>query len=184
VDTRLAAAVDPQLAPRSGWLLVVECAGDEAAVARDVASLAAEGGIENADGSALARVRSLQGETFGAAGLRFRVSCLPSRAGSVARVLHEGGAALIVQPGTGLVHARVALDAERDGGGLDRAWRAARRAAEVGGGDAVLEAAPLWARAARDVFGDTSEASRLAQVAKRRFDPHAVLNPGRLAGCL
>jgi glycolate oxidase FAD binding subunit len=183
-DARLAPAVAPALAPPNGWLAIVECAGDAAAVARDIAALVAQGGAECTDGAAVARARSLQGETFGASGLRFRVSSLPSRLAGVADVLRDAGAALLVHPGSGLVHARVALDAEGDGAGLDRAWRAARAAATAGGGSVVLEAAPLWARAARDVFGEPSDAWRLARLAKERFDPHCVLNPGRFAGGL
>lgn len=182
IDARLAAAVDPQRAPASGWLLLVESAGDEAAVARDVAHFEAELGAQEIAPVALARARELQGETFGAAGLRFRLAMLPSRLHAVAAELQRADAALLAHPGTGLVYARVALDVEADGAGLDRAWLAARSAAHAGGGHAVLESAPAWAKPLRDVFGDPSDEWRLARALKARFDPAAVLNPGRYAG--
>jgi glycolate oxidase FAD binding subunit len=181
-DARIAAAIDPQRAPIAGWLLLVECAGDEAAVARDAERLASALGAEAAEPTALARARSLQGETFGTAGLRFRLAVLPSRLAAVVAELHRGDAAVLAHPGTGLVYARSVLDAETDGASLDRAWQTARRAAQLGAGHALLEAAPAWAKPLHDVFGDPSDEWRLARALKARFDPSAVLNPGRFAG--
>jgi FAD/FMN-containing dehydrogenase len=181
VDARIAAAVDPR-APAAGWLLLVECAGDGAAVARDAGRLAAELRAEPIEPDALVRVRTLQGETFGDAGLRFRLAVLPSRLFAVADELHRADAALLAHPGTGLVHARIALDAEADGAVLDRAWLAARSAARAGGGHALLEAAPTWAKTLCDVFGAATDEWRLARALKARFDPASVLNPGRSAG--
>lgn len=182
IDARIAPAVEPRRAPALGWLLLVECAGDEAAVARDALRFASELGAEETAGGALARARALQGETFGSVGLRFRLAVLPSRLREVARELHGAGAALLVHPGSGLVHARIALDAETDGAGLDRAWLAARTAAQGGAGHVVLESAPGWAKAVRDVFGDPSDEWRLARSLKSRFDPASVLNAGRFVG--
>ncbi len=181
-DARIAPAIDPGRAPSAGWLLLVECAGDEAAVARDAERLGSALGAEAADPTALARARALQGETYGAGGLRFRLAVLPSRLAAVAAELHRADAAVLAHPGSGLVYARVALDAETDGAGLDRAWRSVRRAGQVGGGHVLLEAAPTWAKPLRDVFGDPTDAWRLARALKARFDPASVLNPGRWAG--
>jgi glycolate oxidase FAD binding subunit len=184
VDESFAAVVEPRRAPASGWTLVVECAGDEAAVAADAARLTSELGAVAASPGALARARGLQGETFGPVGMRFRLAALPSRLDAVSGELRRAGAAVLAQPGSGLVYARMALDEEAGGAGVDRAWMAARSAARAGGGHAVLEAAPAWARAARDVFGDDSDAWRIARALKARFDPAGVLNPGRWVGAL
>lgn len=181
VDARFAAAVEPSRAPAVGWLLVAECAGDEPAVAADVALLRDRFAAFDASPSALARVRALQGETFGPVGLRFRVAVLPQHLGAVVADLHTAGAALLVHPATGLLHARFSLDVEADGAGVDHAWMTLRGAARAGGGHVVLEAGPTWAKL-RDVFGDASDEWRVARSLKARFDPAGVLNPGRYVG--
>jgi glycolate oxidase FAD binding subunit len=130
------------------------------------------------------RVRSLQGENFAPAGLRFRLSTLPSRLDRVFRELAGADAALLVYPGSGLVFARIALDSTADGIGVERAWRAMRSAARAGSGNVVLEAAPEWAKVVRDVHGDATDEWRLARALKARFDPAGILNPGRFVGGL
>jgi len=65
VDASFAAAVEPTRAPAHGWLMVAECAGDEAAVAVDVAALHDRFGAFDASPNALARVR--EGRITGAA---------------------------------------------------------------------------------------------------------------------
>ena len=184
VGAGLAPAVEPRLAPSTGMLLVAELASDEATVARDVAGLVAEAGAVEASPGAIARLRALQGETFGPVGLRFRLAVLPDRLAAVSTALEEAGAALLLHPGSGLVFARYALEPEVDAAGIDRVWSAVRRAARAGGGHAVLEAAPAWAKPVRDVFDDPSEAMALMRALKQRFDPARVLNPGRFAGGL
>ncbi len=132
------------------------------------------------------RVRSLQGENFGPAGLRFRAS----RAAVAARSrcsdeLAAADAALLVYPGSGLVFgAHCARHHRRHGIGVERAWLAMRAAARAGAGHAVLEAAPEWAKVARDVFGEATDEWRLARALKARFDPAGILNPGRFVGGL
>ena len=182
VDANIAFVVEPSRATTAGWVLISELAGDEAAVARDAARLVADLGAQEASPGAIARLRSLQGENFGPAGLRFRVSALPSRLPAVFDALATADAALLVYPGTGVVMARIALDAVADTAGVERAWLAMRAAARAGGGSAVLEAAPPWAKVARDVFGDASDEWRLARALKARFDPAGILNPGRYVG--
>jgi glycolate oxidase FAD binding subunit len=184
VDPSLAAALEPSRAAGDGWLLVVELGGDAAAVARDVRLLAERCGAGPSSPGAIARLRALQGETFGPVGLRFRLAVLPDRLERVSAGLERAGAALLILPGSGLVFARFALDLEVDAAGVDRAWRAAREAARVGEGVVVLEAAPDWAKAARDVFGDPTDAAPLLRALKQRFDPAGVLNPGRGPGML
>ena len=184
VGASLAPAVEPALDPGAGFLLVAELAGDEAAVARDAARLAADLGAVDGSRGAIARLRALQGGTFGPAGLCFRLAVLLDRLDPVSGLLGEAGADLLLHPGSGLAFARFALDSEAGAARVDRAWSAVRRAARAGGGHAALEAAPAWAKAVRDVFGEPAEASGLARALKQRFDPARVLNPGRFAGGL
>jgi glycolate oxidase FAD binding subunit len=184
VDANFGFVVESTRAPRTGWLLIVEVAGDEAAVARDGARLCADLGAGDATRGVIERVRSLQGENFAPAGLRFRLSILPSRLDRVLRELACADAALLVYPGSGLVFARIALGGTADGIGVERAWQAMRSAARAGSGDVVLEAAPEWAKVARDVHGDATDAWRLARALKARFDPAGILNPGRYVGGL
>ncbi|MCU0668619.1 MAG: FAD-binding oxidoreductase [Myxococcota bacterium] len=181
VDASFAAAVEPTRAPARGWLMVAECAGDEAAIAVDVSALRDRFGAFDASPNALGRVRALQGETFGPVGLRFRIAVLPSHLAAVVADLHAAGAALLVHPATGLLHARFSLDVDVDGAGVDRAWMALRSAARAAGGHVVLEAGPTWAKL-RDVFGDADDEWRVARALKARFDPARVLNPGRYVG--
>jgi len=183
VDKSLAEAIVPSLAPSAGWLLVAELAGDEALVSRDAARLTETVGAAPASPGAIARLRALQGETLGPIGLRFRLAVLVDRLGEVSADLARAGAALLVYPGSGLVYARFALD-EPDGAAVDRIWRALGVAARQGGGHALLESAPAWAKAARDVFGEPDADLSLARALKARFDPAGVLNPGRFAGGL
>lgn len=184
VDPVLAATLEPSRTAGAGWLLLVELGGDEPAVAQDARLLAERCGAAPASPGAIARLRALQGETFGPVGLRFRLAVLPDRLDAVSGVLERAGAALLVLPGSGLVFARFALDPEADAAGVDRAWRAAREAARAGEGIAVLEAAPAWAKGARDVFGDAPGTVPLLRALKGRFDPAGVLNPGRGPGLL
>ena len=184
VDLNFGFVVESSHAPRTGWLLIVEMAGDEAAVARDSDRLSADFGAGDATRGVIERVRSLQGENFGPAGLRFRLSVLPSRLDRVLRELPVAGAALLVYPGSGLVFARIALDNTADGIGVERAWLAMRSAARAGSGHVVLEAAPEWAKVARDVHGQATDEWGLARALKARFDPAGILNPGRFVGGL
>lgn len=181
VDASFAAAVEPTRAPANGWLMVAECAGDAAAVDVDVAALRARFDAFDASPNALARVRALQGETFGPVGLRFRVAVLPRHLASTADALQAAGAALLIHPATGLLHARFSFDVEVDGAGVDHAWRALRIASRAGGGHVVLEAGPTWAKL-RDVFGEARDEWHVARALKARFDPAHVLNPGRYVG--
>ena len=184
VDLNFGFVVESSHAPRTGWLLIVEMAGDEAAVARDSDRLSADFGAGDATRGVIERVRSLQGENFGPAGLRFRLSVLPSRLDRVLRELPVAGAALLVYPGSGLVFARIALDNTADGIGVESAWLAMRSAARAGSGHVVLEAAPEWAKVARDVHGQATDEWGLARALKARFDPAGILNPGRFVGGL
>src|SRR5262249_58256154 len=115
-------------APRAGFLLVAELAGDESAAGRDAARLATELEAVDASPGAIARLRALQGETFGPVGLRFRLAVLPDRLAAVSLALGEAGGAVVLHPGSGLVFARFALEPEVDPAGIDRVWSAVRPA--------------------------------------------------------
>ncbi len=184
VDASLAAPVDPLRSPAHGFLLVAELAGDEPVVQRDSKQLVSEFGAEPSRPGCLERLRSLQGEAFGRTGLRFRVAVLPSRLAAALEPLAESGAGVLVYPGTGLVFARYSADLEADTGSVEEMWRAIGGAARAGCGHARLEAAPLWAKGVRDVFGAPPEGLGLFRALKERFDPAGILNPGRMAGGL
>jgi len=184
VDANLAAAVDPLRSPTSGFLLVVELAGDESVVERDTESLRRECAAEPARPGALERLRALQGEAFGTSGLRFRVVALASRLSEVLEPLAASGGALLAYPGSGVVFARYTAALEGDAASVEELWRGVGGAARAGGGHARLEAGPTWAKAVRDVFGDPAEGESLYRALKQRFDPAAILNPGRYAGGL
>ena len=176
IDPSLAVAIEPSRPASAGWLLLVELAGDDAVVARDARLLGAGG---EASPGAIGRLRALQGETFGPVGLRFRLAVLPDRLADVSGRLEHAGAALLAFPASGLLYARFSLELDVDAAGVDRAWLAARDAARVGGGFAVLEAAPAWAKRTRDVFGDGNDGAPILRALKHRFDPAGILNPSR-----
>ena len=94
------------------------------------------------------------------------------------------GAALLSYPGAGCLFAGFPFRESADSNLVDAAWRAVREAARAGGGSALLESAPGWAKSSGDVFGDPCEATPLFRALKQRFDPGGVLNPGRFAGRL
>ena len=66
----------------------------------------------------------------------------------------------------------------------DSAWSRVRSAAEAVEGGLRLESAPLWAKAERDVFGDSGGSRKILEALKNRFDPDRILNPGRFAGAI
>jgi glycolate oxidase FAD binding subunit len=59
-----------------------------------------------------------------------------------------------------------------------------RKAARARGGSAVIVAAPPDVRRLVDPWGDIGDGLRLMQATKSRFDPRAMLNPGRGPGGL
>jgi glycolate oxidase FAD binding subunit len=89
---------------------------------------------------------------------------------------------VLAWPGTPFLYAGFPLFEGADALTVDGALRTARTAARAGGGGAVLEAAPAWAKRGRDVFGEPPSALPLMRALKERFDPEGVLNPGRFVG--
>jgi glycolate oxidase FAD binding subunit len=173
---RVAAVVDEAAAR----MLVVELAGDAAAVAQDAAVLASKLGARPGDGAALDAVREAQG----AGPLRVRIAALPSGLGPAADALRDGGGAVLAYPARGLVWARFALEGPEDERSAARALRAANEAARRAGGACLLEASPVAAREGREVFGGTAGTLALERAIKRQYDPAGILNPGRFAGSL
>jgi FAD/FMN-containing dehydrogenase len=179
VTARAAAVIAP--APEAGETcrLVVELAGEAPAVSRDAERWSEAAGAREASAAALDRVRELQGAGPPGAGLRVRVSALPSRLLDAARRLRAGGAPLVVYPGLGLLHAGFAA---ADIAAIERALGAAAAAARAGSGSHRIEAAPAFAKRGRDVFGEAGGALGLVRELKARFDPQGILNPGRFWG--
>jgi glycolate oxidase FAD binding subunit len=181
VDPALALAFGARAASNGRRLLVAELGGASAEVRRERERLAQALEEIEPPADAIGRLRALQRGRL-ASGLRFRVAALPGRLAAAAAPLEAAGASLLAYPGAALLWAELPLPAGADDLALDAGWRAARAAAAAGGGGFVLEAAPVWAKRGRDVFGDASEALPLMRALKARFDPRGVLNPGRFAG--
>ncbi len=182
VDRAGSARLAPWLgAERAGSLLVVELAGDAAAVEADGAALREEIGAEPVpEGEPLiAALRDLLGEDRG---LRFQLSSLPSRLSATARRLAEHGAELLVQPARGTLVAHFLLAPEEGEAAVERAFRGVRLAAAEGEGRWRVEAAPLEVRSVRDAFGEDEALIPVFRALKRVYDPRGVLGPGRQAG--
>lgn len=155
----------------SGSRLVVEMAGDAAGVAADAAAI----GGEQRDAAALEELSSLQ--WGGAPGeLRFRISALPSELCAVLLPLLREDLRVLAYPGLGLVYV---CGTEANAAALSAATHTAAQAAS---GPLRCEAAPLSWKRRSDVFGASADERRLYAELKRRFDPQAVLSPGRLLG--
>jgi glycolate oxidase FAD binding subunit len=161
------------------WL-VLELAGDAAAVAADAAWLEAECDAREGDAAVLEEVRAAQG----AGPLRIRIAALPSGLPAAADVLREAGAQLISHPARGLVWARFPLSGPEDEAGVDGALAAATRAAARASGSRRIEQAPFGARVGREVFGGADASLSLERALKEQYDPEGILNPGRFVGGL
>jgi glycolate oxidase FAD binding subunit len=177
VDGALLAERAPGEAPR--WL-VIELAGDAAAVAADAEALERAHGAIPCEAGMLEQVRAAQ-----AAGpLRVRIAALPTRLPAAAARLREAGGELLVHPASGLAWARFALEGPDDERGVDRALRAATVAAAQSEGARRIEEAPVAAREGREVFGGAAGTLALERALKHQYDPAGLLNPGRFAGGL
>ena len=182
---RVAAVLDAALAsgPVSAGalpVLVVELAGDAAAVEQDATALASTAGALVADDSAVEALRTAQSS----GPLRVRVAALPSALPAAAERLRAGGGAVLAYPARGLLWARFELEGPDDERGAERALRAATEAAQAAHGVYLLEAAPLVARVGREVFSGALATLALERAVKRQYDPAGILNPGRFVGGL
>ena len=177
VDAAVLAEAAPGDAPR--WL-VIELAGDAAAVEADADALARERGAVPFEPGVVALVRAAQG----AGPLRVRIAALPTRLPAAAARLREAGGELLVQPARGLLWARFALEGPDDERGVDRALRAATAAVHEADGARRIEEAPLVAREGREAFGGAGATLGLERALKHQYDPGGILNPGRFVGGL
>jgi glycolate oxidase FAD binding subunit len=172
-------------APNAGAPSVwVEFAGDARSVDRDADWLCGEWRAEEAPADLVERVRELQAELPGEAGLRFRIAALPSRLPALYAELRAAGAEALAYPGLNIVYAGFRLPQDEPQAAASAAFECTTRAAAAVGGHAVCERAPGWAKAGREMFGDVSAQLRLFAKLKQGFDPHGVLNPGLFAGGL
>ena len=92
------------------------------------------------------------------------------------------GASLLAYPGLRLLYASFPLAEQPSTQAVDDAFSAVAKVASAAGGSYVCEAAPSWAKAGRDMFGESAGLVPIVRALKQRFDPSGVLNPGRLAG--
>ncbi len=189
-SARAVALVDPALAARVAeeepvggrWLLVAELGAASTTLADDRARFAEGLDVRSGDDATLARLTALQDGPGSARGMRFRLAVRPTRLDAAAAPLVNAGAVVMAWPGTPFLYAGFPLFEGADELTVDDAFRAARVGARAGGGSLVLEAAPVWAKRGRDVFGEPPSAFSVMRAVKERFDPHGVLNPGRFVG--
>lgn len=153
--------------------VVVELAGDVAAVEDERSALANALAVETAAPTALDELRAFQagGE------LVVRLAALPSRLAAAAAALISASAELLVYPGLCVIFAR--FDPAAEG-----VFARAAGIASAAGGAARLERAPSAMKRGIDVFGEADATLPLQRALKQRFDPNGVLNPGRSAGGL
>jgi len=181
---RAAAVADAALLPDAlavaSRVLIVELAGDAAAIDRDAEALSSRYGAVPTEPAALEALRTAQG----AGPLRVRVAALPSALPAAAEVLRSGGALVLAYPARGLLWARFRLSGPEDERSAERALRAATLAARAAGGSYLLEAAPLAARQGREVFAGAASTLALERAVKHQYDPAGILNPGRFVGGL
>lgn len=154
---------------------VVELAGEEVSVAECAALLRADHAARPSAAEMLDAVCRRQTEPQ-RDGMRFRIGTVPSRLAAVLAALARAEVAALAYPALGLVYAFF------EPGRLQGAFAVVEDAAE--GGPFCCEAAPPERKRGHDVFGDLGGRLPLLRALKQRFDPDAVLNPGRFAGRL
>jgi glycolate oxidase FAD binding subunit len=183
-DSTRATALLAAGAPESELRIVVELAGDAAAVDRDAELLAEQHGAEEGTPEVIDRVREHQAALPGEGGLRFRIAALPSRFLELLAELRAADAETLSYPGLSLVYAGFQLPQGGGESAAERAFRVVATAAAKAEGSFVCESAPVWAKAGREMHGEVGALLPLFEALKARFDPGRVLNPGRFAGGL
>ena len=187
ITPELAQAVAPGAGSGTGWLLVAEFAGHPAAVERDLRWLEqragpTQGSENKATGNAISALREVQGRSLAGSGFRARIALLPSVLEDSCQALLATGAQLVVHPGIGLVYAEQRFEAAPEASEIAEAVELIERISLRSGGSVVFEELPAHAKRGFDVFGDPGPGLPLMRRLKQRFDPRAVLNPGRCAG--
>jgi glycolate oxidase FAD binding subunit len=152
--------------------LVLELAGDAATVARSARRLESE--ARESDAEALEDLRRHQ-TAAPAAGLRFRLGVLPQHLDAALDALTGAGATCLAYPGLASVHAT--FESASQG-----VFALVAAAAEASGGGFLCESAAPDVKQTHDVFGGSEARVPLFRALKQRFDPDAVLSPGRMAG--
>ncbi len=181
LDAEATASVPEPQVRSGGPSLWVELAGQPPTVETDRRFLQEEWGaqpVEEIDGSLAALRRGPR------LGLRARLSCCPSQLGVAIRELEGARAAVWALPGHGLLYASFPLPEPEGEAGVERAFRALRRAARASEGRLRIEDAPCGVRAVRDVFDEPAAVLPLFGALKQQYDPRGILNPGRMAGRL
>jgi len=165
----------------ASWVLAVEFAGEPSECAHDAAwvesDLAGARPTEHEGVSALATFDRLRDRFISPLDVeiaRIRIATLPTRLERSVHGLMKTGARIHVDPGLGLVHAE-----SRDHESL---LAAAREAARACHGVLLIEAMPMQAGSALDVFGEVGPDLAVMRQLKDQFDPDCRINPGRFMG--
>ncbi len=154
-------------------------------------SLLEQAGAENVDTLAQdeARARWNAVADFGWNGsaeeeAALRLGCLPSKTNSVIGAVSEYCAQngysweMAAGPARGVVRCKIQAPPDR----MSAAVSDLRSIAASEDGYALVEQAPLGAKAELDVWGDPGPALHLMRRLKDRMDPNRILNPGRYVG--
>jgi glycolate oxidase FAD binding subunit len=185
-------------------LLLVNCEGMDEAVERQLADIArlchghGACGVQVLSGEAQLQLQqrlaaATQGSAKDGQAVMLRLGTLPSRVPTVMLAVAQAlrpvapGALIIGDCGVGLVRVCLALQrpaAAAIGEPLLRALRELSGLVAADGGYAVVESAPPEVKTQLAVWGQTPSSFALLKALKHRFDPEAVLSPGRFIGGL
>ena len=189
ITARAVAVASPRAASHiegedtDAWHWWIELAGELAAVERDANGLLDENPEARKIFGGLDEVRAFQGRCLEPNGLRARLDLVPTDLVKVSAALLETAPGQLVYPGSGTLYAysdaQGVRPAERACLGAARSVEGQRPRSRV-----CLEALPTVAKAGRDVFFLPAGERALLEALKRRFDPEALLNPGRGPGGL
>ena len=162
------------------WRLVAEFAGEAAATDADANWLAAGRPAKAGSEASIEAVRVLQGERK-PMGLKARLHLLPGALAAACVDLQAYGARVLAYPEPGVVHASFEPSGKSTLDWLPGVLGRLEEISVAAGGQWVVEALPEEARADWDVFAGASGLALMRSI-KERFDPDAILNPGRFAG--
>ncbi len=169
-----------------GYLLVVECSGNDPSVdryERQYGKLAQQAGVSFdvlQDGAAEAvweAIRDLTPRLAGQRGFVLRLSTTPSRLGDLfhASVSANGPLPVLARAGAGVAHAYCS-DRAAARTVLERALKTGIRS--------LVESSPLDQKQSLELWSNLGTEFTLMQRLKASLDPHNLLNPGRLWGRL
>lgn len=164
--------------------IVVELAGDRAAVEQDSTRLEVDLGAREVPQERIEDIGRLQSRLEGAGGLRFRFAVLPSKQSALVTALRAAGASTLCYPGLRLVYAGFPSPVDAPAEAYEAHFQRVEAAARATSGSVMCESAPATAKQGRDMHGDVAAWLPIFEGLKRRFDPTGVLNPGRFAGWL